>query len=126
MHALTTPKLMMKLTTVVFSRRPNPSVPIKGTTVRSSPTIPPTQALISISSANCTMLARIPSRSGSVAAVGGCIGATSGDRTAVCSSFQFDRIIDRRTSFIQLDDPYVVRRCRRDAGQQCVHERFLG
>ena len=39
----------------------NSSVPISGTTVRSSPTMPPTKALISTSSANCCQFSRRPS-----------------------------------------------------------------
>src|SRR5215212_851212 len=87
MHAFTTPKLIMKLTTVVLSSRPNVSVPMSGTTVRSSPTIPPTKALISISKANCAAFARNPSASAGVVRDGE--GATAlGDGTAICSCFQ--------------------------------------
>src|SRR5262245_51473346 len=116
---------MIKLTAAVLSSRPNSCVPISGTTVRSSPTIPPTQALITINSANCTRLARMPSRSDDMAVVGGCIGTTSGDRTAVCSSFQLDRTIDHRTDLIQLGDSRVVRRRGRDSGEQRSGEGIL-
>src|SRR5215216_5499034 len=87
MHAFTRPKLIMKLTTAVLRSRPNVSVPMSGTTVRSSPTMPPTKALISISKANCEAFARNPSASTGV--VRGGEGATAlGDGTAVCSCFQ--------------------------------------
>ena len=40
----------------------NSSEPISGTTVRSNPTMPPTKALIRISSENCCQFSRRPSR----------------------------------------------------------------
>src|SRR6266540_1986708 len=125
-HALTTPKLMMKLTTVVFSRRPNSRVPIKGTTVRSSPTMPPTQALISIKRANCAALARIPSRSGVEAPVVAVLDRTLGNGTAVRSGFEFNRSIGECPCFIQSNDTRVVWGCRGNAGQYVSDEHRLG
>jgi len=61
-HALTMPKLMIKLTATVLSNRPNSLVPTSGTTVRSRPTMPPTNAFISMSSPNCPALALRPKR----------------------------------------------------------------
>src|SRR5262249_8548587 len=59
---LTTPKLTMKETTIVVEATLNSSAPISGTTVRSSPTIPPTKALMSTRSENCCQFSRSPSR----------------------------------------------------------------
>src|SRR5690348_10729731 len=58
--ALTTPKLAMKETTKVVEAILNSSEPISGTTVRSRPTMPPTNALIRTSRENCGQLARSP------------------------------------------------------------------
>src|SRR6516165_968232 len=61
--ALTTPKLTMKDMTMVVEAMWNSSAPISGTTVRSSPTMPPTKALTSTSSENCRQFSRSPRRS---------------------------------------------------------------
>ena len=60
--ALMTPKLTMKETMSVVDAMPNSSDPMSGTTVLSIPTMPPTNALISMSSPNCPMLALRPKR----------------------------------------------------------------
>src|SRR5579863_4294864 len=60
-QALTTPKLTMNETTIVVDAIRNSSEPISGTTVRSSPTIPPTNALTSTSRENCCQFSRRPS-----------------------------------------------------------------
>src|SRR6185437_14379504 len=60
-NALITPKLTMKETMRVVDARWNSSDPISGTTVRSSPTMPPTKALITMSSANCCQFSFRPS-----------------------------------------------------------------
>src|SRR5438445_1986934 len=60
-RALITPKLTMKDTTIVVEVMPNSSAPTSGTTVRSIPTMPPTKALIRMSSANCRQFSLSPS-----------------------------------------------------------------
>src|ERR1019366_1871076 len=55
------PKLTMKETTIVVEAILNSSEPIRGTTVRSSPTMPPTNALMRTSSENCRQFSRKPS-----------------------------------------------------------------
>src|SRR5437870_2970208 len=62
--AFTTPKLMRKERTEVFEARPKSAWAIRGRTVRSSPTIAPTNALTTTSSANWRQLAPSPSRMG--------------------------------------------------------------
>src|SRR5262249_703102 len=59
--ALTTPKLMMKDVTAAVEASWKVSLPIIGTSVRSSPTMPPTKALISTSNENCRQFSRSPS-----------------------------------------------------------------
>jgi hypothetical protein len=61
-NALTTPKLTMNETTIVVEAIRNYWEPISGTTVRSSPTMPPTRALTSTNSENCPQFSRKPSR----------------------------------------------------------------
>jgi hypothetical protein len=51
----------MKDTTMVVEAMPNSSDPISGTTVRSIPTMPPTKALIRMSSVNCRQFSLSPS-----------------------------------------------------------------
>src|SRR5204863_6528997 len=70
--ALTTPKLMMKERMTVREASPNSRSARRGTTTRSSPTIAPTKALTTTSSANCPALGASPSRiSGASGALGG-------------------------------------------------------
>src|SRR5258706_4304009 len=59
--ALTTPKLTMKESPAVAEARPNWRAPRSGTTSRSSPTMAPTNALMSTSRRNWPRLARSPS-----------------------------------------------------------------
>src|SRR5437868_5087637 len=59
--ALTTPKVAMKQSTAVLLARPNSARASKGSTVRSMPTIAPTNALTSTNSQNWRQLARRPS-----------------------------------------------------------------
>jgi hypothetical protein len=59
--ALTMPKLTMNEVTAAVEASWNVSLPISGTSVRSSPTMPPTNALISTSSVNCCQFSRSPS-----------------------------------------------------------------
>src|SRR6185437_15355855 len=63
-HAFTMPKLTMKETTSVVEPILNSSAPISGTTVRSIPTIPPTNALIRSSNVNCGQFSFKPSLTG--------------------------------------------------------------
>src|SRR5579863_4446890 len=60
-HAFTTPKLTMKETTSVVEPTLNSSAPIRGTTVLSMPTMPPTKALMRTSRANCGQFSLRPS-----------------------------------------------------------------
>src|SRR5579859_873639 len=66
--ALMTPNEMMKDTTSVVDSSLNSSAPIKGTTVRSSPTMPPTNALMRTRSENCCQFSRRPSETVGAAA----------------------------------------------------------
>ena len=60
-QALTTPKETMNEKMAVLRTSPNSWEPTSGTTVRSSPTIPPTKALTSTSKENCPRFSRNPS-----------------------------------------------------------------
>src|SRR5262249_39177524 len=59
--AFTTPKLMMNDAISVVDAMWNSSEPIRGTTVRSMPTMPPTNALIRTSNENCCQFSFRPS-----------------------------------------------------------------
>src|SRR6266511_4564553 len=59
--ALTTPKVTMKESTALLLARPNSTCASRGSTVRSRPTIAPTNALTSTNSQNWRQLARRPS-----------------------------------------------------------------
>src|SRR3989304_797532 len=59
--ALTTPKLTMNDTMAVSEVSPNSCSPMSGTTVRSSPTMAPTKALIRTRRENCPRFSRRPS-----------------------------------------------------------------
>src|SRR6516165_4911019 len=59
--ALTVPKLMMNEVIATVEASWKVSLPINGTSVRSRPTMPPTNPLISTSSANCCQFSRSPS-----------------------------------------------------------------
>src|SRR5918998_566684 len=61
-NALTSPKEAMKEKMAVLRTSPNCSDPMSGTTVLSMPTMPPTKALTSISSANCRQFSLSPKR----------------------------------------------------------------
>src|SRR5574341_513410 len=61
-RALTTPKLTMKETMPVLEVRPNSRSPMRGTTVRSRPTMAPTKALISTRSENWPRFSCRPNR----------------------------------------------------------------
>ena len=60
--ALTTPKVTMNDTMTVVEAILNSLAPRSGTTVRSNPTMPPTNALVAISNANCGQFSRKPRR----------------------------------------------------------------
>ncbi len=60
--ALTTPKLIMKETMAVFDASPNSCSPIRGTTVRSRPTMEPTNAVIRTRSENWGKFSHRPKR----------------------------------------------------------------
>ena len=61
MIALEMPKLAMNEAITVVEASLNSSEPISGTTVRSSPTMPPTKAFTRSSSANCRQFSLSPS-----------------------------------------------------------------
>jgi hypothetical protein len=63
-NAFVTPKLMINEATTVVDVILNSSDPISGTTVRSSPTMPPTKALTNTSSENWGRFSRSPKRTG--------------------------------------------------------------
>jgi len=58
--ALTTPKLMMNEVTATVEASWKVSLPISGTSVRSSPTMPPTKALMTTRRLNCCQFWRSP------------------------------------------------------------------
>src|SRR4030095_8330769 len=60
--ALVTPKLTMKETIAVFEVKPNSFSPMRGTTVRSSPTIIPTKTLMTTRRENWLKFSRSPRR----------------------------------------------------------------
>src|SRR2546428_10496961 len=115
--AFTTPKLMRKERTTVFETRPKSAWAMSGTTVRSSPTIAPTNALTTTSSANWRQLAPRPSRMGD---------GVSGNGAAIGACLQLGGVIRQRAGFVQGDDAVMVRRCWREPGEDLAHERFLG
>ena len=64
--ALVTPKLTMKETIAVLETSPKSLSPMRGTTVRSRPTIIPTNTLMSTRSENWPRFSRSPRRIGLV------------------------------------------------------------
>src|SRR5688500_17579031 len=80
--ALERPKETMKLVAEVFRRRWNSWVPMRGTAVRSRPTMPPAKALTSVSKANGGRFAFRPT------VIGRWDAAASGAGTAVGSGFE--------------------------------------
>src|SRR2546421_5422027 len=115
--ALTMPKLIRKERTTVFETSPKSSWAMRGTTVRSSPTIAPTKALTTTSSVNWRQLAPRPSRMGD---------GVSGNGAAIGACLQLVGVIRQRAGFVQGDDAEMVRRCWREPGEDLAHERFLG
>src|SRR5262245_47833152 len=109
----------MNESTTVLEVMPNSDFASRGTTERSSPTMPPTKALTSTSKLNCCQFSRSPSRIGA--------GASGlGDRTAVRPSFQLSGIgSGKLTGFVQAHDFTVIRRGWRQASEQCVRECLL-
>src|SRR3989442_144786 len=115
--ALTMPKLTRKERTTVFETSPKSAWAMSGTTVRSSPTIAPTNALTTTSSANWRQLAPRPSRMGD---------GVSGNSAAIGACLQLGGVIRQRASFVQGDNAVMVRRCWREPREDLAHERFLG
>src|SRR2546425_2911354 len=89
---------------------------MSGTTVRSSPTMAPTKALTTTSSANWPRLAPRPSRMGD---------GVSGNGAAIGACLQLGGVIRQRAGFVQGDDAVMVRRCRRGAGGGFGPQTFL-
>src|SRR6058998_1812951 len=114
--AFTAPKVMRKERTTVFETRPKSASAISGRTVRSSPTIAPTNALTTTSSANWRQLAPRPSRMGD---------GVSGNGAAIGACLQLGRVTRQRAGFVQGDNAVMVRRCWREPGEDLAHERFL-
>src|SRR2546422_2328402 len=115
--AFTTPKLMRKERTTVFETRPKSAWAISGRTVRSSPTMAPTKALTTTRRANWRQLAPRPSRMGD---------GVSGNGAAIGACLQLGGVIRQRAGFVQGDDAVMVRRCRREPGEDVAHEGLLG
>src|SRR6266850_422095 len=90
---------------------------MSGTTVRSSPTMAPTKALTTTSSANWPRLAPRPSRMGD---------GVSGNGAAIGACLQLGGVIRQRAGFVQGDNAVMIRRCWREPGEDLAHERFLG
>src|SRR3989475_6549977 len=114
--ALTMPKLTRKERTTVFETSPKSASAMSGTTVRSSPTIAPTKALTTTSSVNWRQLAPRPSRMGD---------GVSGNGAAIGARLQLGGVIGQRAGFVQSDNAVMVRRCRREPGEDLAHGRFL-
>src|ERR1043166_4413049 len=98
---------MMKEKTTTSDLMPNSCVPIRGTIVLSSPTIPPTKALMTTSSVNCCQFSRMPRR----------MEATSlsalGNGTTVRPRFERCRFILRQCArLVQFHNPEIVWRGR--------------
>src|SRR5437667_2698545 len=108
-RALMTPKLTMKDKTIVVEVMPNSSDPISGTTVRSIPTMPPTKALITMSSANCRQFSLSPSLTDEV--------ACGADATSLTGSGR-----NRRQARVGGPDLRSFRRCRRNLGDHEAHK----
>ena len=116
--ALTTPKETMKESAIVREARPNSCSASSGTTVRSSPTMPPTKALIRTRRLNCCQFSRSPSRIAGAAALG--------DGTAIGAGLEIGRVALRHLAgFVEGHDPGVIRRGRRDARQDRVEKGLL-
>src|SRR5438093_8858224 len=115
--ALTIPKLTRKERTRVFETSPKSAWAMSGTTVRSSPTIAPTKALTTTSSANWRQLAPRPSRMGD---------GVSGNGAAIGACLQLGGVVRQRARFVQGDDPVMVRGSRRNPGEDVPHKRLRG
>src|SRR5947208_4519458 len=115
--ALTMPKLTKKDRTTVWETSPKSARAMSGTTVRSSPTVAPTKALTTTRRANWRQLAPRPSWMGD---------GVSGNGAAIGACLQLGRVIGQRAGFVQGDDAVMVRRCRREPGEDLAHECFLG
>src|SRR5881628_1226428 len=115
--AFTTPKLTRKERTTVFETRPKSAWAISGRTVRSSPTMAPTKALTTTSSANWRRLAPRPSRMGD---------GVSGNGAAIGACLQLGGVVRKRAGFVQGDDAVMVWRCWRDPGEDLADECHFG
>src|SRR5438132_6746023 len=115
--ALTVPKLRRKERTTVFETSPKSAWAMSGTTVRSSPTIAPTNALTTTSSVNWRQLALRPSRMGD---------GVSGNGAAIGACLQLGWVIRQRAGLVQGDDVVMVRRGWREPGEDLAYEPFLG
>src|SRR5438034_1237426 len=115
--ALTMPKLTRKERTTVFDTSPKSAWGMSGTTVRSSPTMAPTKALTTTRRANGRQLAPRPSRMGD---------GVSGNGAAIGACLELRGVIRQRAGFVQGDNAVMVRRCRREPGEDLAHEPFLG
>src|ERR1041385_6392264 len=116
-RAFTAPKLMRKERTTVFEARPKSAWAISGRMVRSSPTMAPTKALITTSSANWPRLAPRPRRMEDCG---------SGNLAAIGARLQLGGVVRKRAGFVQGDDAVMVRRRRRDSGEKLADEGDVG
>ena len=114
--ALTMPKLTKKDRTTVLETSPKSACAMSGTTVRSSPTMAPTKALTTTRRANWRQLAPRPSR---------IAGVVSGNGAAIGARLELGGItVRKRPSFVQGDDPVMVRWRRRDPGEHVARRGF--
>src|SRR6266545_1155315 len=122
--ALTIPKLTINERASDFEVSPKSASAMRGTTVRSKPTIAPTKALTMTSNVNCCQLARNPSFKGLAVEIevdGSCISALR-DRTVIASSFQLGGILDQLPRFIKFNDTLMIRGYGWDSSNQSINE----
>src|SRR6266498_4448574 len=122
--ALTIPKLTIKESVSDFEVSPKSDSAMRGTTVRSRPTIAPTNALTITSRVNCCQFASKPSR-GELAVgieVDGIWTLALRDPTVIRSSFQSDRVLDQLPRFVEFNDTRMIRRYGWDSSNQSINE----
>src|SRR5579885_1789794 len=109
--ALTRPKVTMKERMAARDASPKSRSATSGSNTRSMPTEAPTKAFTRIRSANCSQLARRPRR---IALAPGCT-VWLGNRTAICSRFEFcDVAFRHRPCLVQLHNAKEIQRSGRD------------
>src|SRR6266508_2214047 len=114
--ALTTPKVAMKESAALLLARPNSTCASRGSTVRSRPTIAPTNALTSTNSQNWRQLARRPSATA---------GAGSGCRIGVEATLIGSGFYWQGQAEIRCSDLPGPLRARGNLLEHQPHERLL-